>query len=105
MRHGRVTDTGKHIDSMFSDFSGVDLVRPGLGDKMFDRDYGMPLTTNSGSPAEIDYSERYRSVDYGSKRRRRGTRSGRLQRCPLSICECGTLRSVLVPLILTTGYQ
>ncbi|OCH91742.1 hypothetical protein OBBRIDRAFT_833966 [Obba rivulosa] len=38
------------VDSVASDFSTRRLGRPGLGDKMFDSDYGMPLTAISGSP-------------------------------------------------------
>ncbi|KAI0938313.1 hypothetical protein AcV5_000019 [Taiwanofungus camphoratus] len=40
------------IDSQWSDFSAHQLGRPGLGDKMFDNDHGMPLTAISASPPE-----------------------------------------------------
>lgn len=38
------------VDSMMSDYSMGRLGRPGLGDKMFDNDYAMPLAAISGSP-------------------------------------------------------
>lgn len=40
------------IDSVSSEYSALRLGRPGIGDKMFDRDYGMPLTAISASPPE-----------------------------------------------------
>ena len=42
------------VGSVLSDFSGVDLGRPGLGDKMLDSalDHGMPLTAISASPPD-----------------------------------------------------
>ncbi|CAL1710495.1 unnamed protein product [Somion occarium] len=40
------------IDSVSSEYSAMRLGRPGIGDKMFDRDYGMPLTAISASPPE-----------------------------------------------------
>ncbi|KAH7906866.1 hypothetical protein BJ138DRAFT_568044 [Hygrophoropsis aurantiaca] len=42
------------VDSVLSDFSGVHLGRPGLGDKMLESalDRGMPLTAISASPPE-----------------------------------------------------
>ncbi|KAG6330873.1 hypothetical protein ID866_8216 [Astraeus odoratus] len=42
------------VDSVFSDYSGARLGRPGLGDKMLESafDHGMPLTSISASPPE-----------------------------------------------------
>ncbi|KAH9837979.1 uncharacterized protein C8Q71DRAFT_898946 [Rhodofomes roseus] len=40
------------VDSVWSDYSAGRLGRPGLGDKMFDNDHGMPLTAISASPPE-----------------------------------------------------
>ncbi|KAH9923820.1 uncharacterized protein B0H18DRAFT_1105173 [Fomitopsis serialis] len=40
------------IDSVYSDYSAARLGRPGLGDKMFDNDHGMPLSAISASPPE-----------------------------------------------------
>lgn len=45
------------VDSTFSEFSVSRLARPGLGDKMFDSDYGMPLSAISGSPAGSTFDE------------------------------------------------
>lgn len=38
-------------DSIMSDYSVARLGRPGVGDKMFDMDYGMPLEAISASPS------------------------------------------------------
>ncbi|KAI0339201.1 hypothetical protein BDW22DRAFT_606971 [Trametopsis cervina] len=46
-------------DSIMSEYSVARLGRPGVGDKMFDMDYGMPLSAISGSPAESTFSDRY----------------------------------------------
>ncbi|PSS31100.1 hypothetical protein PHLCEN_2v2356 [Hermanssonia centrifuga] len=49
-------------DSVMSDFSMVaaaQLGRPGLGDKMFQMDYGMPLSAISGSPADSTSSDQF----------------------------------------------
>ena len=40
------------MDSMLSDYSVVRLGRPGIGDKMFDTDHGIPLAATSASPSE-----------------------------------------------------
>lgn len=40
------------VDSTWSDYSAVRLGRPGLGDKMFENDHGMPLSAISASPPE-----------------------------------------------------
>ena len=40
------------VDSVSSDFSGRRLARPGLGDRMFEMDHGVPLTAISASPPE-----------------------------------------------------
>ena len=40
------------FDSVYSDFSSGNLARPGLGDRMFEMDHGVPLTSISGSPPE-----------------------------------------------------
>ncbi|KAH8096901.1 hypothetical protein BXZ70DRAFT_895536 [Cristinia sonorae] len=40
------------VDSVSSDFSGRRLGRPGLGDRMFEMDHGVPLTAISASPPE-----------------------------------------------------
>ncbi|KZT71092.1 hypothetical protein DAEQUDRAFT_136451 [Daedalea quercina L-15889] len=40
------------VDSVWSDYSAARLGRPGLGDKMFDNDQGMPLSAISASPPE-----------------------------------------------------
>ncbi|KAG1854418.1 hypothetical protein DFJ58DRAFT_787853 [Suillus subalutaceus] len=57
--HGGRASWARHrpdfsIDSMLSDFSEINLGRPGLGDKMLDSalDRGMPLTAISASPPE-----------------------------------------------------
>ena len=39
------------IDSVSSGYSPLRLGRPGVGDKMFDRSYGVPLTSISASPS------------------------------------------------------
>ncbi|KIJ60131.1 hypothetical protein HYDPIDRAFT_32553 [Hydnomerulius pinastri MD-312] len=60
------------VDSVLSDYSGVHLGRPGLGDKMLDSalDRGMPLTAISASPPESlagsVRSERIHSEEYGN---------------------------------------
>ncbi|CCM05311.1 uncharacterized protein FIBRA_07525 [Fibroporia radiculosa] len=40
------------IDSTWSEYSASRLARPGLGDKMFDNEHGVPLTAISASPPE-----------------------------------------------------
>ncbi|KAF8996426.1 hypothetical protein BDQ17DRAFT_1364415 [Cyathus striatus] len=40
------------VDSVMSDFSGMHLGRPGIGDKMFDADRAMPLEPITASPSE-----------------------------------------------------
>ncbi|KIP05270.1 hypothetical protein PHLGIDRAFT_128997 [Phlebiopsis gigantea 11061_1 CR5-6] len=45
-------------DSMFSEYSPINLARPGLGDKMFEMmDYGMPLSAIAASPTASVFSE------------------------------------------------
>jgi serine/arginine repetitive matrix protein 2 len=46
-------------DSVMSKFSAARLGRPGLGDRMFDRDHSMPLSGSSGSLDESPFSDRY----------------------------------------------
>lgn len=65
-RHHRQEPSG---DSIFSEFSAVNVARPGLGDKMFEMmDYGMPLSAISASPTgssfseQEDQSERYKQT-------------------------------------------
>ncbi|KAG1727136.1 hypothetical protein EDB19DRAFT_1914356 [Suillus lakei] len=76
--HGGRASWARHrpdfsVDSMLSDFSGVHLGRPGLGDKMLDSalDRGMPLTAISASPPESPAgsarSEQYRSGPYANR--------------------------------------
>ncbi|KAG2134191.1 uncharacterized protein EDB93DRAFT_1173064 [Suillus bovinus] len=73
--HGGRASWARHrpdfsVDSMLSDFSGINLGRPGLGDKMLDSalDRGMPLTAISASPPESPVgsigSEQFRSGQY-----------------------------------------
>jgi hypothetical protein len=73
--HGGRASWARHrpdfsVDSMLSDFSGINLGRPGLGDKMLDSalDHGMPLTAISASPpdspAGSPQSEQFRSGQY-----------------------------------------
>ncbi|KAG2030786.1 hypothetical protein BDR03DRAFT_161432 [Suillus americanus] len=73
--HGGRASWARHrpdfsIDSMLSDFSEINLGRPGLGDKMLDSalDRGMPLTAISASPPESPagsiQSEQFRSGQY-----------------------------------------
>ncbi|KAG0697268.1 hypothetical protein DFH29DRAFT_160061 [Suillus ampliporus] len=75
--HGGRASWARHrpefsADSMISDFSGVHLGRPGLGDKMLDSalDRGMPLTAISASPPESPAgsvrSEQFRSDQYAN---------------------------------------
>ncbi|KAF7791167.1 hypothetical protein EIP86_002178 [Pleurotus ostreatoroseus] len=45
------------VDSILSDFSVSRLARPGLGDKMFDSDYGMPLAAITGSPTGSTFDD------------------------------------------------
>ncbi|KAI0084592.1 hypothetical protein BDY19DRAFT_519961 [Irpex rosettiformis] len=54
---GRPTRFAHHrqepsTDSIMSDFSAGHLGRPDIGDKMFDRDYGMTLSSISASPPD-----------------------------------------------------
>ncbi|KAI0077491.1 hypothetical protein K474DRAFT_1077009 [Panus rudis PR-1116 ss-1] len=57
------------VDSIGSEIDAMRLARPGIGDKMFERDYGMPLTAISASPPESmrsgsgsDYRSSYDSI-------------------------------------------
>ena len=50
------------VESLF-DFTGFDMIRPGIGDKMFERDLGMPLSSISGSPAGSTFSRACSSDD------------------------------------------
>ncbi|OJA11619.1 hypothetical protein AZE42_05475 [Rhizopogon vesiculosus] len=57
-------------DSVLSDFSGIHLGRPGLGDKMLDSalDRGMPLAAISASPPESPAgSEQFRINQYANR--------------------------------------
>ncbi|EGO19639.1 hypothetical protein SERLADRAFT_443108 [Serpula lacrymans var. lacrymans S7.9] len=56
------------VDSMASDYSAVQVGRPGLGDKMLDSapDYGMPLTAISASPPE-SLAGSVRNDHYGNR--------------------------------------
>ncbi|KAG2338846.1 hypothetical protein BDR05DRAFT_951659 [Suillus weaverae] len=76
--HGGRASWARHhpdfsVDSMLSDFSGVHLGRPGLGDKMLDSalDRGMPLTAISASPPESPIGsirrEQFRSGQYTNR--------------------------------------
>ncbi|KAG1723926.1 uncharacterized protein EDB91DRAFT_1171738, partial [Suillus paluster] len=76
--HGGRASWARHrpefsVDSMVSDFSGVHLGRPGLGDKMLDSalDRGMPLTAISASPPESPAgsvrSEQFLSGQYANR--------------------------------------
>lgn len=76
--HGGRVSWARHrpdfsVDSMLSDFSGVHLGRPGLGDKMLDSalDRGMPLTAISASPPESPAgstrSEQFRGGQYANR--------------------------------------
>jgi serine/arginine repetitive matrix protein 2 len=59
------------VDSAMSDFSAMHLGRPGLGDKMFERDNQMPLSAILASPCESVFAQAQRngnrsSFDYDS---------------------------------------
>ena len=45
------------VDSVMSDFSAMHLGRPGLGDKMFERDNQMPLSAIAASPCESVFAQ------------------------------------------------
>lgn len=54
------------VDSVMSDFSAMHLGRPGLGDKMFERDNQMPLSAIAASPCESVFAKAQRNANRSS---------------------------------------